>query len=202
METHERLCDWRGVAVADACPGCGASGVKAYPSSATWHGGPGGQMLTQDVCDQCWGSGDLRHPWPNRREIGAKFQELAQRAASAQELEGARESVAQLTLLAADYSGRLNDAARLLEMAGDNWRKCLAQNERLIAAGEAQAQALQRRQDQSDHWEAEYLVALIAIHAAAILLDDVLFEKGCGADPRVTAWLSQPVVLTARRKGQ
>lgn len=115
METHERLCDWRGVAVEDACPGCGASGVKAYPSSATWHGGVGGQTLTQDVCDQCWGSGDKRRPWPNRREIGAKFQELAKRAASAEELEGARESVAQLKLLAANYSGRLDEAARALE---------------------------------------------------------------------------------------
>lgn len=40
-----------------ACPFCGGYGVRAYGSTATWKGGIGGQAITQDVCDQCWGSG-------------------------------------------------------------------------------------------------------------------------------------------------
>jgi len=47
------------------CTGCGGSGYQMYGSTATWRGGVGGQMLTNDVCDMCWGSGDAEKPWPS-----------------------------------------------------------------------------------------------------------------------------------------
>lgn len=40
-----------------ACQRCGGQGRKCYGSTATWHGGCGGQKITEDVCDLCWGTG-------------------------------------------------------------------------------------------------------------------------------------------------
>jgi DnaJ-class molecular chaperone len=50
-----------------ACKDCGGSGYKLYGSTATWRGGVGGQMMIEDVCDKCWGSGDADRPWPSHR---------------------------------------------------------------------------------------------------------------------------------------
>ena len=50
------------------CGPCGGSGVQMYGSTATWRGGCGGQMMTADVCDKCWGSGRKDRPWPTWRE--------------------------------------------------------------------------------------------------------------------------------------
>lgn len=41
----------------DVCKKCGGVGRRGYASTATWRGGVGGQMLTEDVCNECWGSG-------------------------------------------------------------------------------------------------------------------------------------------------
>lgn len=53
----------------DVCKGCGGYGVRSYGDTSTWKGGYGGQMITSDVCDKCWGSGDGKHPWPSHREF-------------------------------------------------------------------------------------------------------------------------------------
>jgi len=45
------------------CTRCGGYGERAYPSTSTYRGGIGGQMITQDVCDKCWGSGDEAKPY-------------------------------------------------------------------------------------------------------------------------------------------
>lgn len=57
--------------VKDACGECGGSGYKLYGDTSTWRGGVGGQMMTNDVCDICWGSGDARKPWPSHRRFEA-----------------------------------------------------------------------------------------------------------------------------------
>jgi len=46
-----------------ACQRCQGYGYRAYGSTATWRGGIGGQAITTDVCDVCWGSGrhDVKH---------------------------------------------------------------------------------------------------------------------------------------------
>jgi hypothetical protein len=51
-----------------ACPGCGGSGRKAYASTSTWRGGIGGQMITEGVCDKCWGTGRTDRKGVNLRE--------------------------------------------------------------------------------------------------------------------------------------
>jgi len=51
------------------CSECGGSGEKAYGSTATFTGGIGGQMITNSVCDKCWGSGDSKNPGKNLKEI-------------------------------------------------------------------------------------------------------------------------------------
>ena len=63
---------WRPIAAASRadyirhpCAECGGSGYRLYASTATWRGGIGGQAMTTDVCDKCWGSGDATKPWPS-----------------------------------------------------------------------------------------------------------------------------------------
>ncbi|VVB53302.1 Uncharacterised protein [uncultured archaeon] len=51
------------------CPKCQGWGSKTYSSTATWRGGIGGQVMTTDVCDKCWGSGDATKPWTDLRKL-------------------------------------------------------------------------------------------------------------------------------------
>lgn len=64
---YERLMDWRGLEPGYECRKCGGAGVRAYGDTATWRGGIGGQMITSDVCDGCWGSGSASCRWPSHR---------------------------------------------------------------------------------------------------------------------------------------
>lgn len=59
--------EWRNIDPDSVCQECGGSGVTTYGDTSTWRGGIGGQTITTDVCDKCWGSGDADRPWPNRR---------------------------------------------------------------------------------------------------------------------------------------
>ena len=61
----------RDIDIADACKDCAGAGVKTYGSTSTWHGGIGGQAMTNDVCNKCWGSGNKNKPWPSHREFYA-----------------------------------------------------------------------------------------------------------------------------------
>ena len=61
--------DWLEQRGVDApCIACDGFGVRMYGSTATWRGGVGGQTMTQDVCDKCWGSGDANRIWPSHRK--------------------------------------------------------------------------------------------------------------------------------------
>ncbi len=61
------------------CSRCGGLGHRAYPTSATWHGGAGGMTVTGDLCDRCWGSGDETEPFSNLKETFRRFNDqLAQ----------------------------------------------------------------------------------------------------------------------------
>lgn len=57
----------------DPCKSCGGMGYKAYGSTSTWRGGIGGQMITGDVCDKCWGSGNDKKPWVNLRRLPKEY---------------------------------------------------------------------------------------------------------------------------------
>lgn len=64
---YQQFLDWRNIDT--PCKVCGGTGVRVYGSTATWHGGAGGQMLTRDICDHCWGSGDEARKGVNLRAI-------------------------------------------------------------------------------------------------------------------------------------
>lgn len=49
------------------CYTCQGQGVRVYCNTTTWHGGIGGQSMTSDVCDKCWGSGNIDRPWLSHR---------------------------------------------------------------------------------------------------------------------------------------
>lgn len=51
------------------CSRCEGLGQWTYGSTATWKGGMGGAMMTADVCDLCWGSGDKSRPWTDLRRL-------------------------------------------------------------------------------------------------------------------------------------
>lgn len=50
------LCERRGIE--NICKGCNGSGTKLYANTSTWQHGIGGQAMTVDVCEDCWGTGD------------------------------------------------------------------------------------------------------------------------------------------------
>lgn len=52
-----------------SCPRCGGFGVCAYGNTSTWHGGIGGNMICNDICSTCWGSGDKNKPWLDLRTL-------------------------------------------------------------------------------------------------------------------------------------
>ena len=81
---REQLLRWRQIdpELDKVCRDCGGSGVKTYSSTATWRGGVGGQALTSDVCDRCWGSGCENRPWTDLRRLKSS---LAQAEASVAE---------------------------------------------------------------------------------------------------------------------
>ena len=71
-EEYKRMLEWRGIQTLYGdvpCLDCSGSGVKVYGSTATWHGGVGGQTVTSGICDKCWGSGNADKPWLNLRRL-------------------------------------------------------------------------------------------------------------------------------------
>ncbi len=60
--------------ITSPCQECEGYGVLAYPSTATWRRGAGGQMSTYDVCDRCWGSGDAVKHGVDLRRLGAEIE--------------------------------------------------------------------------------------------------------------------------------
>lgn len=81
--TREEALDWlrtmRGVE--DPCPRCQGMGRRSYGSTATWRGGIGGQSITDDVCDVCWGTGDkFRRGVDLRRMMREEESRVAERA--------------------------------------------------------------------------------------------------------------------------
>ena len=74
---------WRGID-GEPCAACDGSGVKVYSNTSTWRKSIGGNMMSADVCDRCWGAGRADEPWTNLRELFAKMDERV--AARAMEL--------------------------------------------------------------------------------------------------------------------
>lgn len=66
-----RVWDHRGVGEYP-CARCTGLGRRTYGSTATWRGGIGGQAMTPDVCDECWGSGDAMRLGVNLKALEAQ----------------------------------------------------------------------------------------------------------------------------------
>ena len=75
-EFYQMLLLYRDIEI--PCNVCNGLGVKTYGDTSTWHHGIGGQMITSDVCDACWGSGDKNRHWANLRQINSVIGELKQ----------------------------------------------------------------------------------------------------------------------------
>lgn len=69
---------WRGVD-GDPCDRCNGAGVFSYGNTATWRGGAGGNMVTLDVCNACWGSGDQERKGCDLRRLRAELDEAQRR---------------------------------------------------------------------------------------------------------------------------
>ena len=63
------------------CESCGGEGVKQYPSTATWHGGIGGQAFTTDTCDVCWGTGRSDRRGVDLRKTSSELERMSRRIA-------------------------------------------------------------------------------------------------------------------------
>lgn len=74
--TWRDFLDLRGVREGDECKCCRGLGTRTYGSTATWRGGPGGQMVTQDVCNKCWGSGSRSRQWVDLRRVDSMRREI------------------------------------------------------------------------------------------------------------------------------
>lgn len=77
------MLEWRGVVT--PCAVCSGSGRRGYANTSTWRGGSGGQMLTDDVCDSCWGSGDAERPGANLRKLASRSADTDKAVAAAME---------------------------------------------------------------------------------------------------------------------
>ena len=73
----------RGVEI--PCETCHGLGTRAYRSTATWHGGIGGQMVTGDVCDKCWGTGDKYQKGANLKTLYSELERLQRRVKEGQQ---------------------------------------------------------------------------------------------------------------------
>jgi peptidoglycan hydrolase CwlO-like protein len=58
------------------CKKCWGLGRRAYGNTTGWRGGIGGQAITTDVCDFCWGTGDLDRKGRDVRKFEAKYKNL------------------------------------------------------------------------------------------------------------------------------
>lgn len=50
------------------CKCCNGTGVITYANTSTWRGGIGGSAMTTDICNRCWGTGDIDNKGVNLRE--------------------------------------------------------------------------------------------------------------------------------------
>ena len=75
-EVYELLLSYRGLEPDDVCRACSGFGRRSYGSTSTWRGGIGGQMLTADVCNKCWGTGSKTRKGADLKKIGSEMAAL------------------------------------------------------------------------------------------------------------------------------
>lgn len=55
--------------ITNPCAACVGAGSRVYGDTSTWRRRTGGAVMTRDVCDACWGSGDATKPWTDLRAV-------------------------------------------------------------------------------------------------------------------------------------
>lgn len=73
---EQEIAQLRALQVQDPCPACSGTGQKLYSNTSTWRHGGGGQMLTTDVCDTCWGSRTTQRTGADLRKLEAEMDRL------------------------------------------------------------------------------------------------------------------------------
>ncbi len=68
------------------CERCGGRGSRCYPDTSTWIRSYGGQAITNDVCDLCWGSGDEVNKWTDLRAWCERIKTAEHRVTIAREV--------------------------------------------------------------------------------------------------------------------
>ena len=100
-DTRERFLSWR--RIEEPCKKCGGSGERGYPNTTTWVGGCGGQAITSDVCDVCWGTGDTYRKGANLRDIKARIASLESDLARYKEAVGWALEHAPISMMQRDW---------------------------------------------------------------------------------------------------
>jgi hypothetical protein len=55
------------------CEACSGQGERVYGNTTGWRGGYGGQAMTTDTCDRCWGTGGNDRTGPDLRKLASGF---------------------------------------------------------------------------------------------------------------------------------
>ena len=69
VDASENLLSFAVMLTGHGCAKCQGRGRRAYGSTSTWRGGIGGQAVTADVCDACWGSGSTEQKGTDQRAL-------------------------------------------------------------------------------------------------------------------------------------
>lgn len=101
------------------CSECGGFGRRTYSSTSTWGGGIGGQAMTDDVCDHCWGTGDENRKGADLRKMTRKNAALRATLAKVREWV---DDIDEMTGLRKRYPAAFGKLDRLLAEA-ENARK-------------------------------------------------------------------------------
>jgi hypothetical protein len=81
---YEHVLHVRDIEDFQICPKCKGYGTTMYPNTSGWRRSAGGAMMTTDVCDQCWGSGNKDRPWNDLRKMQDTIERrIAERAVDA-----------------------------------------------------------------------------------------------------------------------
>jgi hypothetical protein len=93
------------------CSHCSGLGVMAYPDTSTWHHRIGGQSITSDVCEFCWGSGDANRKGADLRAIEAEFAKVRAWATS-EKFEYVRDGCSQMRRAKKEVLALLRDTGK------------------------------------------------------------------------------------------
>ncbi len=66
---YNKFLQWRNLTKEEVCQTCNGSGIRTYGNTTTFHGGIGGQAITVDICDSCWGTGSKINKGVNLKKL-------------------------------------------------------------------------------------------------------------------------------------